>query len=421
MLKIPIEKRKALLIFGLFFNLGLLGYFKYMDFFITNFNQIAGQDLNLFHLMLPLGISFFSLQQITFVVDTYEGLTEERDFLNYALFVSFFPQLIAGPIVHHKEMLPLFDNEENRFFDPKNFSLGIFILAIGLFKKVFIADSLSRMVSNGFDYAPKLTFFEAWTSSLCYTFQLYFDFSGYSDMAIGIALLFNITLPLNFNSPFKSLNIIDFWKCWHITLSRFITTYLYTPMVRSLNKITFNKSMVITLIAMTIAGLWHGAQWTFVLFGFLHGLAIVINHYFKKATKKKFKLNKYFAWFITFNFVNISFVFFRATDISQAIKVLRGMFVPGAIALPYSLAGRLSFLKSFGISFEQVNVMGTTLFYRSLLLLPFLFFIILGSKNTKELSEGFKANKEFAFATAALFILSLLQLNRVQEFLYFNF
>ena len=213
--------KKSILIFGIVANLALLAYYKYADFFISNFNIVSGSNVNLLHMVLPLAISFFTFQQIAYLVDSYRQETKEYDFLNYALFVTFFPQLIAGPIVHHKEMMPQFANKWNMVRNYRNIALGLFIFSIGLFKKVVIADTFAVWATAGFDTATTLNLFEAWATSLSYTFQLYFDFSGYTDIAIGIALLFNIKLPINFNSPYKALSIQDFWRRWHITLSRF--------------------------------------------------------------------------------------------------------------------------------------------------------------------------------------------------------
>ncbi len=222
--------KKKLLTIGVIANVGLLGYFKYSDFFISNVNFLVGSDIPLLNLALPLAISFFTFQQIAYLVDSYKGETKEYDFLNYVVFVTFFPQLIAGPIVHHKEMMHQFENVRNKVINYKNIALGLFIFSIGLFKKVVIADAFSVWATNGFDNAEILTLFEAWATSLSYTFQLYFDFSGYTDMAIGAALLFNIKLPINFNSPYKATDIQDFWRRWHITLSRFLRDYVYIPL-----------------------------------------------------------------------------------------------------------------------------------------------------------------------------------------------
>ena len=313
--------KKSILIFGIVANLSLLGYFKYMDFFISNFNIISGNSFNLLHLALPLALSFVTFQQIAFLVDSYKGYTKENDFINYALFITFFPQLIAGPIVHHKEMMPQFASRFNYIKNYKNIAMGLFIFSIGLFKKVVIADTFAVFATAGFDTATTLTLIEAWATSLSYTFQLYFDFSGYTDMAIGLALLFNIRLPINFNSPYKALSIQDFWRRWHITLSRFLRDYVYIPLGGN-QKGSFRtySNLIATFL---IGGLWHGAGWTFIFWGALHGIALAIHRVWQSLG---FKMNTILAWFITFNFVNIAWVFFRAKDWDSAIKVLKAMF-----------------------------------------------------------------------------------------------
>ena len=239
--------------------------------------------------------------------------------------------------------MPQFVSIRNKAKNYKNIAMGLFILSIGLFKKVVIADTFAIWATSGFDTATTLNLFEAWFTSLSYTFQLYFDFSGYTDMAIGAALLFNIKLPINFNSPYKATGIIDFWQRWHITLSRFVTTYIYTPLVKSFDNLNFHKAMIATVITFLIAGLWHGASWMFVIFGGLHGLAIVVNNYWKKT---KIKINKILAWFITFNFVNITMIFFRAEEWGDAIKVLRSMFSLDNIMLSSKLESALPFLNT---------------------------------------------------------------------------
>jgi len=222
--------KKSLLTFAIVSNIALLGYFKYTDFFIENINLLSDGNIPTLDLALPLAISFFTFQQISYLVDSYRQETKEYDFLNYALFVTFFPQLIAGPIVHHKEMMPQFAKTRNKVTNYRNIAMGLFIFSIGLFKKVVIADTFAVWATQGFDVATTLNLFEAWATSLSYTFQLYFDFSGYTDMAIGAALLFNIKLPINFNYPYKATDIQDFWRRWHITLSRFLKDYIYIPL-----------------------------------------------------------------------------------------------------------------------------------------------------------------------------------------------
>ena len=387
--------KKSLLQVGLLFNIGLLVYFKYMDFFISNTNTVFGSNMELLHLALPLAISFFTLQQIIFLIDSYEGLVKEKNFLNYTAFVTFFPQLIAGPIVHHKEMMPQFSSVRNKVKNYKNIALGLFIFSIGLFKKVVIADTFAVWATQGFDVATTLNLFEAWVTSLSYTLQLYFDFSGYTDMAIGAALLFNIRLPINFNSPYKATGMIDFWERWHITLSNFITTYIYTPIVRSFNKLTFHKAMIATLITFLIAGLWHGASWMFVIFGGLHGVGLIVNHYWKK---RKIKMNKVLAWFITFNFVNIAFVFFRAKDWDSAIKVLGPMF--------------------------NLDNMIFNLNYLQVVILFFGFIIVLFFKNSASYLNtkfNFSFKKIIAFVVLMTISILAIRLGNSNEFLYFNF
>jgi len=283
--------KKSILTFGIVSNIALLGYFKYSDFMIENVNYLTSSNIPTLDLALPLAISFFTFQQISYLVDSYKQETKEYDFLNYALFVTFFPQLIAGPIVHHKEMMPQFANTRNKVKNYKNIAMGLFIFSIGLFKKVVIADTFATWATAGFDTATTLNLFEAWATSLSYTFQLYFDFSGYTDMAIGAALLFNIKLPINFNSPYKAITIQDFWRRWHITLSRFLKDYIYIPLGgnRKGEFRTYNNLMATFIIG----GLWHGAGWTFVFWGFLHGIALVVHRVWSKLG---FKLWTWVAW-----------------------------------------------------------------------------------------------------------------------------
>jgi D-alanyl-lipoteichoic acid acyltransferase DltB (MBOAT superfamily) len=409
--------KKSLLQIGLVFNIGLLAYFKYADFFISNTNSLVNTDIGLLHLALPLAISFFTLQQIACLVDSYEGLAKEKNFLNYIIFVTFFPQLIAGPIVHHKEMMPQFVSIRNKAKNYKNIALGLFILSIGLFKKVVIADTFAIWATAGFDTATTLNLFEAWFTSLSYTFQLYFDFSGYTDIAIGAALLFNIKLPINFNSPYKATGIIDFWQRWHITLSRFVTTYIYTPLVKSFDNLNFHKAIIATFVTFLIAGLWHGASWMFVIFGGLHGLALVVNNYWKKT---KIKINKILAWFITFNFVNITMVFFRAEEWGDAIKVLRSMFSLDNIMLPSMLESVLPFLNKYGVEFGLFtqNIQGRSF---TLVFLIIGFILVLFFENSNKKLDNFKLNFINSFIFVMAFTISFYKLSGYSEFLYFRF
>ena len=412
------KNKKLILFFGISFNLLLLGYFKYYDFFIENFNLVFSTNAGLLHLALPLAISFFTFQQISYLVDSYRAETKEYDFLNYALFVTFFPQLIAGPIVHHKEMMPQFADNSNAKINSKNIAMGIFIFAIGLFKKVVIADTFALWATAGFDVATTLNLVEAWVTSLSYTFQLYFDFSGYTDMAIGIALLFNIRLPINFNSPYKATNIQDFWRRWHITLSRFLRDYIYIPLGgnRKGELLTYGNLMATFILG----GIWHGAGWTFVIWGFLHGTALVI---YRVWSKMGFKLWTWLAWFITFNFINISWVFFRAKEWDDALKVLASMFSLDNVVLPRAFVNTLGFLSDYGVEFGFFCAHVATGGVGDYLLvwLFFGFIMVLFTKNSIEKLEIFNFSYRTAFFTATLLTASIISLNSVSEFLYFNF
>lgn len=312
--------RKVSLIIGIIINISFLAYFKYAGFMVENINAVTNLNLSIENIVLPLAISFFTFQQIAYLVDSYKGQTSEYDLLNYMLFVTFFPQLIAGPIVHHNEMMSQFYSKWNWLPKKKNVLSGVLLFSIGLFKKVVIADTFSIWANAGFANSSSLDIFGGWVTSLSYTFQLYFDFSGYCDMAMGVALLFNIRLPINFNSPYKSLDVQDFWKRWHITLGRFLKDYIYIPLGGNKNKkMNTYSNLFITFI---LGGLWHGASWMFVIWGGLHGLAIVTHRIWKMIGGK---LPKTLAWFVTFNFINLTWVFFRADSIDSAVNIIKSM------------------------------------------------------------------------------------------------
>jgi len=407
--------KKSILIFGVLLNLLLLAYFKYSDFFIENLNYSFESNIDLLNLALPLAISFFTFQQISYLVDSYRQETHEYDFLNYALFVTFFPQLIAGPIVHHKEMMPQFANIRNKVKNYRNISMGIFVFSLGLFKKVVIADSFATCANVGFDSASVLNLIEAWVVSLSYTFQLYFDFSGYTDMAVGLALMFNIKLPLNFNSPYKAINIQDFWRRWHITLGRFLKDYIYIPLGgnRKGEFRTYNNLMA----TFVIGGIWHGAGWTFVFWGLLHGLALVLH---RAWSKLGFKMWSWLAWLITFNFVNVAWVFFRAKTWDDAVKILGSMFGFDNIILPAPLAGKLSFLGQYGVKFGGflADIQGDNI---TIIWLLAGFILVLSFKNSIEKLDNFKLNYRTVLLSTVSFSCGVLFLNKVSEFLYFNF
>ena len=404
---------KTLLTLGVVFNLALLGYFKYSDFFIFNVNRVVGSDIPLLHLALPLAISFYTFQQIAYLVDSYRNETKEYDFLNYAVFVTFFPQLIAGPIVHHSEMMPQFAQIKNKVKNYHNIALGLFIFSMGLFKKVVIADTFAVWATNGFDVAQTLNMLEAWVTSLSYTFQLYFDFSGYTDMAIGAALLFNIKLPINFFSPYKATSIQDFWRRWHITLSRFLKDYIYIPLGGNRKgEIRTYTNLFATFV---LGGIWHGAGWTFVLWGILHGFALIIHRIWQKLG---FKMNSVLAWFITFNFINIAWVFFRATSFDSALKVLHGMFL-GEFILPASITKYAEFMSDTGFKFGHWSKLYQYDNYMGLWFIA-AFVVIVSFPNSMQWKEKFKTNF-FYMGLTILFFLSIFLLHRKSEFIYFNF
>ena len=394
-----VKRKKHILIFSITMNLFLLAYFKYSDFFIENINLVFSSHIGLLHLALPLAISFFTFQQIAYLVDSYRGETKEYSFLNYAVFVTFFPQLIAGPIVHHSEMMPQFEEGKNKFIYYKNIVGGIFLFSIGLFKKVIIADSFASVATQGFDVAESLTLLSGWVTSLSYTFQLYFDFSGYTDMAIGIALLFNIKLPINFNSPYKALNIQDFWRRWHITLSRFLKDYIYIPLGG--NRKSSIRTYTNLFITFVLGGIWHGAGWTFIFWGVLHGGALVTHRLWQQFN---IKIPKILAWFITFNFINISWVFFRAKEWDDALKVLDAMF---------------------GLKFGTLNTSDVWM----ILFIIVTFIIVLVLKNSHEMIsyphlldiETIGWRKLWFYALLLFVSVSAVTIQKYTEFIYFNF
>ena len=403
-----------LLILGVLFNLSLLGFFKYSDFFLQNINLVFDTNYSLLNLVLPLAISFFTFQQIAFLADSYKGHVVKHTFLNYLVFVTFFPQLIAGPIVHHKEMMPQFTEKINKTISYKNIYLGVFIFSIGFFKKAVIADTFSIWASNGFDFMDQLNLIEAWVTSLSYTFQLYFDFSGYTDMAMGAALLFNIKLPINFNSPYKSTNIRDFWKSWHITLSRFLRDYIYIPLGG--NKKGSFKMYSNLFTTFLIGGLWHGAGWTFIFWGAMHAFAIIAHRIW---TNTGVKLNNIISWFLTFNFINLSWVFFRAEKWEDAIKIIKGMMGLTGVVLPISLQN-ISFLQQNKIVFGEVfaNFNSDT---EVILWIAIAFFICLFFKNSNQVLIAYKPSSKIVFFIVLIFVISLMHLDKNVDFIYFNF
>ena len=391
--------KKHLLIVAIAANLVLLAYYKYANFFVGNLDALLGTDWNLVNVILPLGISFFTFTQIAFLVDTYQGKVKEYNFVHYMLFVTYFPHLIAGPILHHKEMMPQFAKPATYRFNYENLSVGLTIFFIGLFKKVILADNLAFYVPTVFD-APAagvhLTFIEAWGGALCYTLQLYFDFSGYSDMAIGLSRMFGIILPLNFHSPYKSVNIIEFWRHWHMTLSRFLRDYLYIPLGG--NRKSRMRRYVNLMTTMLLGGLWHGAGWTFVIWGGLHGAFLVLNHGWHSLRRAlgqdtKAALSRpahALAVLLTFLAVTLAWVFFRAADLHTATTITQTMLGFNGVTLPdnwfTSLPTLHNWLELHGL-FEHSNGLASKgMMNWIIILLP----IVWLAPNTQTIMQSFK-------------------------------
>ncbi|OMD60224.1 MULTISPECIES: MBOAT family O-acyltransferase [Paenibacillus] len=383
--------RRPLLIFSLSTNILLLSYYKYTDFFIENWNEVTASNLSLHHLILPLGISFFTFTQIAYLVDVYRNQAREYNLLNYTLFVTFFPHLISGPILHHKDMMPQFDKLRNKVWNWNNIRKGTLFFSIGLGKKVILADTLAGYADNGF--AAATYFVDSWVAILSYTLQIYYDFSGYTDMAIGIALLFNIHLPQNFNEPYRAISIRDFWRRWHITLSHFLRDYIYIPLGG--NRKSFWISIRNVIITFLLGGFWHGAGWLFILWGLLHGVGQAVE---KCWGRWGFSLPKWLSWLLTFIFVNITWVFFRAEHISQAFRLLKGM----------------SGLN--GVSLQSIGSLKW-----AIILILILMTIILWNPLHLLNKRNFQYSWKTAFVMAFIILFSLLFFSRITTFLYFNF
>ena len=408
--------RKILLTVGLALNIGSIFYFKYYDFFIENVNAVFRSGFTLKHLVLPLGISFFTFQQVSYVIDSYRGETKDYGFAEYALFVSFFPQLIAGPIVLHDEILPQLRDASKRSFNTENAAHGLYFFAIGLFKKVILADTFSAAVTAGYADVSVITSAEAWLVSVCYTLQIYFDFSGYSDMAIGLGKMFNIDLPQNFDSPYMSTSITEFWGRWHMTLTRFLRKYVYFPLGGS--KKGTARTYLNIMIVFLVSGLWHGANWTFVIWGVLHGALNVLNRIFKKPWEK---LNVVTRWAVNFVLINSLLVVFRSESMGHALGFLKSMFSMHGGAVSSTILNAFSTpelyllreLPLFGpLSYLITNF--SLWFY-----LGAAFFIILNVKNCSR--KEFRPTPINGAVTCICLFMSVMSFAGVSEFLYFNF
>lgn len=392
-----IYNEKFLLIVAIGGNLALLGYYKYTGFFVETVNAMSGFSYEIPHIILPLGISFFTFTQTAYLVDVYRGETQKiwGAFSSYLLFVTIFPHLIAGPIINYRDMMPQFYRLRNFVIDYRNLAAGIALFSMGLFKKVCVADKLSPWVAGVFSHADSLSIAEAWTGAIAYTYQLYFDFSGYSEMAIGLGLMFNLHFPTNFNSPYQSRSIIDFWRRWHMTLGGWVKNYLYIPLGG--NRHGELCKMRNLLVSMLLIGLWHGAGWTFVLWGGLHGLFLMINHQWRRL---EIKLPMLLSWSITFLCVVICWVFFRANTFADGWSIITAMFGVGNELDTWTLPiGRL----------------------KAVVLLVFLTVVLAMTPNPPVLLQHFKPNGRWLLMILILLLFVMVNLNQYSEFLYFQF
>jgi alginate O-acetyltransferase complex protein AlgI len=444
LLKLAPRPKQCVLITAIVIDVLLLVYFKYADMFIGSINNLSGSEIALLKIVLPLGISFFTFTQIAFLVDTYENKVLETRPVFFGLFVTYFPHLIAGPVLHHKEMMPQFASD--RTYKPQwgLIAVGIGIFTIGLAKKVLIADNLSSYANSFFSNPQGLGLFQTWQGVLAYTFQLYFDFSGYSDMAVGLSLMFGIKLPINFYSPYKATNISDFWRRWHMTLSRFLRDYLYIRLGG--NRHGKFRRYFNLLTTMFLGGLWHGAGWNFAIWGLMHGLYLCIHEAWKVASRRfsrKSEICNVAAVAITFLAVAFAWVPFRASDLTATTGIWTAMFGLNGVTLPEVFFSRFSFLShgfaSLGITQE---IGGGSKFVFGYLWIVVAAILVFCTPNTYEIYRRFRPaiydeavtahlisnhafsarfNKRTAVMLAVLFIGCLLFLGRPSEFLYFQF
>ena len=412
--RIERTRGKRWLAAGVGVNFLLLGYFKYAGFFVETGNALFGAAWRVPEIVLPLGISFFTFTQTAYLVDAYRGETQGYAPLTYALFVTVFPHLIAGPLLYHKDMIPQFSRLRNFVFSYRNFAVGLTFLSIGLFKKVVIADHLAPWANLAFANAAQLTFLEAWAGALAYTLQLYFDFSGYSEMALGLGWMFNFKLPVNFDAPYKAKSIVEFWRRWHMTLSAFLKNYLYIPLGGSRGGQWLRARNL--FLTMLLGGLWHGAGWTFVVWGALHGCYLVVNHQWRRWG---LKLPPGLSWLLTFLCVTVAWVFFRADNLTDALCFVTAMGDAGNIVLPEKYAAKCGALAAYGVEFGQLFAWGGS---HEIRLLAVCFVLATCFRSTQAYMAHFEANWKTALGTAALLAAALFYMHAVQsEFLYFQF
>jgi D-alanyl-lipoteichoic acid acyltransferase DltB (MBOAT superfamily) len=432
-------------------NLALLCYFKYANFLLDTIASASGSPRSPLEIILPIGISFFTFTQIAYVVDAWRGEVDAFSFRRYFLFVTYFPHLIAGPVLHHREMMGQFSNPTIIRPKPRLLAVGLSILSIGLFKKVWLADSVSTYASPLFGAASRgdpLTFLDAWLGSFAYSMQLYFDFSAYSDMAIGLSLMFGIRIPMNFNSPYQAVSIIDFWRRWHLSLSRFLRDYLYVPLGGS--RCTPMRQRFNLMATMLLGGLWHGAGWTYVAWGGLHGAYLIVNHGWRTWRSarhtKAGALERRLGAVLTFLAVMVAWVFFRADSFDAATRILSAMGGRNGIGLPTAFhsmvtAGTRESLASLGFRFEGLFAVRVGDWREGLAWLALTGMVAFLCPNTYQwfrssrpaipiygtpqaIRSGLQPwtpSRRWALGIAAVFVAAFIALSRPSEFLYFQF
>ncbi len=392
--KYEVKYRKRFLAFGIILNILFLGYYKYTNFFIDNINLISRKQYTLIEIILPIGISFFTFQLLAYLIDSYEGKTKDYKFLDYLLFITFFPQLIVGPIVHHSEVVDQFESIENKNLDYKRLSLGIFLFFMGAAKKLILADSLTDASQEGFNHFTNLSFYDAWICALGYTISYYFDLSGYSDMAVGLGLFFNIKIPGNFDSPYKASNFADYWRRWHITLSRFLGDYIFRSLFKKgESPIRFYIAVMITFF---VSGFWHGAGYNFIIWGIFNGILVCISHYF---IRNNINFPYILSWSVTFILVIISRVMFVSENLGSAFMYYSKMFYPTNLN-----DFELTYLSNWNLLILIIGVI-----------------ICLFFPNSNSISEKFNNNKTYLAYTIILIFLVLANIGTPHRFLYFQF
>ena len=412
------RSRRALLVLGLAGDLALLGFFKYAGFFVQTLEGATGAGLTVPQIVLPLGISFFTFTQIEYLVDAFRGNAEEYGLIEYSLFVTFFPHLIAGPILCHSDVIPQFRNAEKLRWVDESFALGFAFFALGLFKKTGIADNLSSWVGVVFSQPGDLSVIDSWAGALAYTFQLYFDFSGYSDMAVGLALMVGVTIPFNFDSPYKSQSIAEFWRRWHMTLSNFLRDYLYFPLGGSRCGSWRRTSNL--MITMLLGGLWHGAGWTYVVWGGWHGALLSLNHWWRKRAGAA--MAPWAGWLLTFTATVLGWVVFRAASLPDARTYLSAMFGGNGVALPPAFESRLGWLTEFGVRFTDLAALPVAPSGAAKLIgLGVLTAVVVLAPNTQEIVSRMTPRPRWLVFIGVVFCAAFLMSGGVSEFLYFQF